>query len=319
MPQTDILFVRHADVHNPDNVFYGRLPGFQLSDQGRKDAEVTAQALADEPLAAIYTSPMLRAKQTARAIAKYHSGIPLRESRALLELRTHYQGTPWPTMPRHPEYYAPHLGDESVQEVFLRLQRLMFRLLKEYAGQSVVCVSHGDPVKIIRMGYLGRPLTRDSAAEPDPAKGSITRFHWTDPAEVPDITYFEPATGRYMEGYWERIGLVADVPPGSMKPAKVEGAPVLLANADGELFVMGGRCGHMSTLLHQGRIEGKTVTCPLHECQYDVETGKVLREAQVKGPLRSRLDGCRLEKLPTLPRRTYDVRLDGDAIFARIR
>jgi len=83
--------------------------------------------------------------------------------------------------------------------------------------------------------------------------------------------------------------------------------------------VMANNCGHMRTLLHQGTLDGKTVTCPLHGSQYDVETGKVLREAQLKRPLRSRVDGRPLQKLPTQPRRTFDVRLQGDAIFARIR
>ena len=319
MPKTDILFVRHADVHNPDNVFYARLPKFHLSEQGFKDAEATAQALAQEPLAAIYTSPMLRAKQTARAIARLHPRVPPRESRALIELRTHFEGQGWDHMPRHPNFYDPEAGDETVQHVFVRMQRLMFRLLAEYPGSSVVCVSHGDPVKIIRMGYLGRPLTKDSAAEPDPAKGSITRFSWQDPGSPPEITYFEPHTGRYLDGYWERIATLADVPPASMKQASVEGAPVLIANVNGELQVMADHCGHMRMLLHQGRIDGATVTCPLHEAQYDVRTGKVIREAQPRQPLRSRLDGKPLEKLATLPRRTYDVRLEGDAVFARIR
>jgi len=122
-----------------------------------------------------------------------------------------------------------------------------------------------------------------------------------------------------MTGYWERIGCLSDVPAGTMKPAKVEGQAVLMANVDGQIHVMSGHCGHMRTLLHQGLLEGKTVTCPLHGSQYDVETGKVLREPQLKRPLRSSLDGQPLEKLPAAPRRTFDVRLEGDAVFARIR
>jgi len=319
VPRTDVLFVRHADVTNPDNVFYARLPSFTLSEQGEKDAEATAQALAEEPLAAIYTSPMLRAKQTARVIARHHPGIPLCESRRLIEIRTHFQGQHWAKMPRHPDFYDAHAGDETVQQVFLRVQRLMFELLRRYPGRSVLCVSHGDPIKILRMGYLGRPLTKESAWEPDPAKGSIVRFSWQDAADEPEITYFEPHTGRYLVGYWERIGYLTELPEGAMKPSKLEGQPVLMARVDGEVFVMANHCGHMRTLLHQGTLEGKTVTCALHGSQYDVETGKVLREAQLKRPLRSRLDGQPLEKLTTQPRRTFDVRLEGDAIFARVR
>jgi len=115
------------------------------------------------------------------------------------------------------------------------------------------------------------------------------------------------------------LGYLADLPEGTMKPAKLEGLPVLMARVEGQVHVMAGMCGHMRTLLHQGSLEGKTVTCPLHGSQYDVETGKVLREAQLKRPLRSQRDGQPLEKVSTEPRRTYDVRLEGEAIFARIR
>src|SRR5581483_12055941 len=205
------------------------------------------------------------------------------------------------------------------QQVFVRMQRMMFELLAKHPGQKVVCISHGDPIKILRMGYLGQPLTKQSAWEPDPGKGSIVRFGWEDPAVEPEITYFEPQTGRYLVGYWERIGDLTEVPDGTMRPAKLEGQPVIIANVAGEAFVMAGQCGHMRTLLHQGALDGKTVTCPLHGSQYDVETGKVLREAQLKRPLRSCLDGSALEKLKTEPRRTYDVRLEESAIYARIR
>jgi nitrite reductase/ring-hydroxylating ferredoxin subunit len=109
------------------------------------------------------------------------------------------------------------------------------------------------------------------------------------------------------------------VPEGSLRAAKLDGQPVVVANAGGELFVMAGHCGHMRTLLHQGKLEGKTLTCPLHGAQYDVETGKVLKEAQLKRPFRSCLDGVPLDKLSTQPRHTFDVRLEDDAILARIR
>jgi broad specificity phosphatase PhoE len=319
MPRTDILFVRHADVENPDNLFYARLPRFKLSEQGLKDAEVTAQALAEEPLAAVYTSPMLRAKQTARIIARHHPQVPVYVTRRLIEIKTHFQGQTWATIPRHPNFYDREAGDETVQQVFLRMQRLMFDLLRRYPGQAVVCVSHGDPIKILRMGYLGQPLTKQSAWEPDPAKASIVRFSWQEGLAEPEVTYFEPHTGRYLMGYWERLGTLADVPNGLMTRATLEGRPVIVANVEGQIFVMDAHCGHMRTLLHQGALEGKTVTCPLHGAQYDVESGEVLREPQLRRRLRSRIDGRPLEKLPAEARRTYDVRLEGDAIFARIR
>ena len=62
MQATTIHFVRHGEVHNPDHILYERLPGFHLSDRGRRMAEATARYLAASPqtntAAAIYSSPL---------------------------------------------------------------------------------------------------------------------------------------------------------------------------------------------------------------------------------------------------------------------
>ncbi len=54
---TTLYIVRHTDVHNPADILYGRLPRFRLSDLGLQQAERTAQVLAEEPVAAFYSSP----------------------------------------------------------------------------------------------------------------------------------------------------------------------------------------------------------------------------------------------------------------------
>jgi len=56
---------RHGEVHNPSRVLYGRLPRMQLSPEGRRQAQALADFLGPRPLAAIYSSPMLRARRTA--------------------------------------------------------------------------------------------------------------------------------------------------------------------------------------------------------------------------------------------------------------
>ena len=62
---TQIHFVRHGEVHNPQKIYYGRLPGFPLSEEGRRQAQAAAHALRARPLAAIFSSPMQRARETA--------------------------------------------------------------------------------------------------------------------------------------------------------------------------------------------------------------------------------------------------------------
>ena len=48
--RTVVHLLRHGEVHNPDGVLYGRIPGFRLSENGRDQADIVAKALADADL-----------------------------------------------------------------------------------------------------------------------------------------------------------------------------------------------------------------------------------------------------------------------------
>jgi broad specificity phosphatase PhoE len=65
MTRTVVHCLRHGEVHNPDKILYGRLPGFRLSDTGRHQAEIVAKAFTDVDLVAVLASPMQRAQETA--------------------------------------------------------------------------------------------------------------------------------------------------------------------------------------------------------------------------------------------------------------
>ena len=76
---TRISFVRHASVHNPSNIFYGRLPGFSISKRGRIEAARVGQVLKDLTIEEIISSPLLRCRQTAAEILKYHHHLKLKQ------------------------------------------------------------------------------------------------------------------------------------------------------------------------------------------------------------------------------------------------
>jgi 3-phenylpropionate/trans-cinnamate dioxygenase ferredoxin component len=75
----------------------------------------------------------------------------------------------------------------------------------------------------------------------------------------------------------EKLCEVAEVPAGSMKGFTAKGRKILLANAGGSFHAMDAVCSHMQGDLSRGTLEGTTVTCPVHHSQYDVKTGKVVR------------------------------------------
>ncbi|HZQ97629.1 MAG TPA: histidine phosphatase family protein [Chloroflexota bacterium] len=161
---TTILLVRHADVHNPGRLFYGRLPRFRLSDLGRRQASFLADYLKDVPIVAFYTSPMLRARQTARILASRHPGVPLHRATPLIEVRTGWMGRVETDIPPVINLYEPRHSptDETIQDVWHRVDAFIRRLVRRHHGQIVCLVSHGDPVVVAHAGYLGLPLTLGS-------------------------------------------------------------------------------------------------------------------------------------------------------------
>jgi toluene monooxygenase system ferredoxin subunit len=58
-----------------------------------------------------------------------------------------------------------------------------------------------------------------------------------------------------------------------MRRVDVEGKKVLVVNVEGRFCAFEDRCAHQAMELSKGRLEGKVLTCPAHEWQYDVTTG----------------------------------------------
>ncbi|MBM2812258.1 MAG: Phosphoglycerate mutase [Chloroflexi bacterium] len=195
--ETRVLLVRHGNVHNPANLIYGRLPRMRLSPRGHEEMERTAQLLANEPIAAIYTSPLLRARQSAAHIARRHPAVPLRVCSWLVEVHTSWQGESNKVVSetRGFSYYDPLKaeGDETIQHVFDRMDRARRMVMRRHPGRTIVCVSHGDPIKILRTGLSGRPLTPEFVRAPDPGQASVVTFRFWHPSALPIIGAYDPS------------------------------------------------------------------------------------------------------------------------------
>ena len=189
---TRVIFVRHGHVHNPRDIIYGRIPRMRLSKKGHEDIERTARALADEPIAAIYTSPLLRARESAARIARFHPGVPVHRTVRLLEVRTSWQGESNKIQQKIKgfSYYDPpkHANDETIRDVFDRMNDALHVAVRRHPAQTTVCVSHGDPIKIVRVGYSGMELTPDRVRAPDPGQASLVTFAFWHHDALPIIT-----------------------------------------------------------------------------------------------------------------------------------
>ena len=203
---TRISLVRHGSVHNPSNIFYGRLPGFSISKKGRLEAVRTARALKDLTIDEIISSPLLRCRQTATEILKYHPHLKLRQSSLITEVLTPFEGKSEDLVhSRNGDVYTgTDQNYEQPEDILLRVQKFLFRTRRTFDGKHVVVVTHGDIIffMILWASYLATtPLNKQKFTtlgilKEYPAVCSITTFSYSTnkKEEYPTMAYFNSAT-----------------------------------------------------------------------------------------------------------------------------
>ncbi len=163
---TVVCFVRHGTTATTGKVLPGRARGLHLSDQGRDEATRAGESLAGLSVAAIYSSPLERTRETASAISE-RVGKPVVVARDLIECDVgRWTGEPlsrlsklpeWRTVQRWPSGFR-FPGGESFLEVEARLAGAVSRICQAHPGEVVVAVSHADCIKTVLASALGVPL-----------------------------------------------------------------------------------------------------------------------------------------------------------------
>jgi nitrite reductase/ring-hydroxylating ferredoxin subunit len=74
-----------------------------------------------------------------------------------------------------------------------------------------------------------------------------------------------------------------DLVPGRGTLVEVEGLEVGLFRVGDRCYALENTCPHRDGYLHDGAVEGKTVTCPWHFAVFDLETGAVLEGPAARG------------------------------------
>lgn len=196
---TTVHLLRHGTVHNPDEVLYGRLPGFRLSDHGMQQAQTVADHLAGHDVAAVVASPLLRAQQTAEPIAKAH-GLTVETDDGLIEADNVFEGKKVSVgdgVLRNPKHwpkiwnpFRPSWGEPYV-ELAKRMEAAVHRARKLGVGREVVCVSHQLPIWTVRRHLEGKRLWHDPRKR-ECGLASLTSLVYDDDTLV-EIRYSEPA------------------------------------------------------------------------------------------------------------------------------
>jgi probable phosphoglycerate mutase len=184
---TRLVLVRHGSTdHSPQRLFSGRNQ-LALSELGRAQAAALAARFAGFDAAGMVSSPLPRTRQTAAAIA---SGLGIEfddvdglvetdfgawEGLSLSEVREQ-----WPEEYR--SYSASGSGSpphgESFDDVLRRVRRSRDELIRRFAGQTVLVVTHVTPIKTLLRLALDAPFQ------------TMFRIH-LDTASVSVVDYFE--------------------------------------------------------------------------------------------------------------------------------
>jgi probable phosphomutase (TIGR03848 family) len=165
---TTVLLVRHGATPTTGKLLPGRAPGLHLSDAGRSQADRVAARIAElkRRPAAVYASPLERTRETAAPIARA-LGLRVRTDRGLLEADVGaWTGTSLKRAMRRPEWAAVQRwpggfrfpGGESFAEMAARATDAVLRVVHAHRGETVVVVSHADPIRAVVATATGVPL-----------------------------------------------------------------------------------------------------------------------------------------------------------------
>src|SRR3954465_6105199 len=164
--KTIVHLLRHGEVHNPEGVLYGRLPGYHLSDDGRLMADAAAKWFAGRDITVLCSSPMERAQETAAPIAhalhlRVGAGGGVNGGGNHFEGRTFGVGDGSLRRPEHWPFlwnpFRPSWG-EPYEEIAQRMLAAMADVRDAAAGHEAVCVSHQLPIWVTRRKIEGRRL-----------------------------------------------------------------------------------------------------------------------------------------------------------------
>jgi probable phosphoglycerate mutase len=182
---TRLVLVRHAVTEQTGPLLSGRAPGIDLSDKGIGQAEATAQRLAKLPIAHVYASPIERTTQTAQRIAAHH-GLEVEPLEGVIEadygdwtggkLSELAKTEEWKVVQVAPSR-AQFPNGETIRAMQARMVATLDEVVAKHQHETVVVVSHADPIKSAIAHYGGMHLDLFQRVHVAPASVTVFDFH----------------------------------------------------------------------------------------------------------------------------------------------
>jgi probable phosphoglycerate mutase len=175
--------VRHAEHGLLGRVLTGRMPGVSLNERGREQALRLARHFSGPAVAAVVSSPMERAQETAAPIAAA-LGLQVTTDAGLNEIDFgDWTGMAFEALQGAPEWLAwnqfrgtaPTPGGETMLETLGRALRCLARWRQAVPEGEVVLVSHLDVLRAVLAHGLGMPLDLMQRIELGPGSCSVLR------------------------------------------------------------------------------------------------------------------------------------------------
>jgi broad specificity phosphatase PhoE len=201
-----LFVIRHGETAWSRERRFAGSRDIPLADEGLRQCEAVAAALGGKPVAAVYASPLERARASAEVIAKPHR-LEVRIEPAFREMAFgEWEGLSREEVAgRFPEAYAewrtaPHRlalrGGETLAEVAVRVSGALGELCAEHAGETVVLVSHAIVLRLIVLEALGLPPERLWTVDASPAGITEIEFEpgWATVHRMNTLAHLEAVT-----------------------------------------------------------------------------------------------------------------------------
>jgi len=178
--------LRHGEHGLLGRVLAGRMPGVGMTERGRAEIAAAAERLAAEDIAAVYSSPLQRTRETAEIVAA-RLGLPIEFHDDLIELDFgEWTGATFDSIRADPRWQAWRLhrslaripGGESMRQVQRRIVEALMEIGERHRDATVTVVSHGDVIRCALLFALGMPLDHYNRLEV--GQGSISTIHIDD-------------------------------------------------------------------------------------------------------------------------------------------
>lgn len=192
-----LYLIRHAVTPETGKRLSSADPTISLSVTGLEMAAEVGKRLSNVDFEAIYTSPVQRCRETAKAVATGR-GLRLRTNDAFTEadfgswlgrpLKQVYKLKAWQELMTSPSRFRFPEG-ETLQEVQRRSVAGVEALAAEHKKTSIVVSTHADVIRVLLTHYLGMPLDLVHRVDVWPASVSIVDLHPGGPIAVPVVNY----------------------------------------------------------------------------------------------------------------------------------